>query len=148
SCAERVGNELDTCYTHACLGWLADLVGNTTEAEQRFIAADKILFDSDEGNGHMSGLEGVQWADLLARTGRPGPAQALAERNAEICRTNRWNNNAAQYDGLLGRFAVAAGDITTAGARLAAAVGCFRDGDCHTELSVTLGDLARYAQVS
>ena len=47
---------------------------------------------------------------------------------------------------MLGRLALAAGDTAAAGEHLAAAAGCFRDGDYLTELATTLADLADCAQ--
>ena len=54
----------------------------------------------------------------------------------------------ARCDRMLGRLALAAGDTAAAGEHLAAAAGCFRDGDYLTELAVTLADLAEHARVS
>ena len=88
------------------------------------------------------------WADWLARTGRDGPARALTERNAEICRENDWNASLARCDRVLGRLALAAGDTAAAGEHLAAAAGCFWDGDYLPELAVTLVDLAGHAWAS
>ncbi len=48
----------------------------------------------------------------------------------------------ARCDRMLGRLALAAGDTAAAGEHLAAAAGCFRDGDYLTELATTLADLA------
>ena len=95
---------------------------------------------------HLYSLRGTWWADWLARTGRAGPARALTARNADICRENGWNDDLARCDRMLGRLALAAGDTAAAGEHLAAAAGCFRDGDYLTELAVTLADLAGHAQ--
>ena len=67
--------------SHAYLGWLAGLAGDTTAAEEHFTTADQIcLTDHDE---HLSSFDGVLWARWLARTGRLGPARDLTRRNAE-----------------------------------------------------------------
>ena len=52
----------------------------------------------------------------------------------------------ARCDRLLGRLALAAGDMTEACGHLVAATGCFRDGDYLTELATTLVDLADCAR--
>jgi len=129
---------------HTWLGWLAGLTGDTAEAETQFAAADRMQVADDPAGNHLFGLAGAQWAEWLARTGRPGPARALTDRNREICREQGWNARAARCDRLLGRLALTAGDTTAAGKDLTAAAGCFRDGD-FTELSITLADLADYA---
>ena len=49
---------------------------------------------------------------------------------------------------MLGRLALAAGDTAAAGKHLAAAAGCFRDGDYLTELADTLADLADHARAA
>jgi hypothetical protein len=47
---------------------------------------------------------------------------------------------------MLGRLALATGDVAEAGEHLAAAARCFRDGDYLTELATTLVDLAEQAR--
>ena len=94
---------------------------------------------------HLYSLGGIWWAEWLARTGRPGPARTLTDRNLEICRRNGWNADVARCDRVLGRLALAAGDTAAAGEHLAAAAGCFRDGDFLTELADTLAGLAEQA---
>jgi hypothetical protein len=114
-------------------------------AEEQFIAADQINVADDPDGGHLDSTIGVWWAEWLARTGRPGPAQALTDRNAAICRQHGWNDDLARCDRVLGRLALAVGDTATAGGCLAAAAGTFREGDLLTELATTLSVLADYA---
>jgi tetratricopeptide (TPR) repeat protein len=145
--AETAGDRTQIKYAHAYLGWLADLAGDILEAEQQFTAADQIeVVDHFEG-AHLYSSRGVWWADRLARTARPGPARALTDRNAIICRRNRWNQDVADCDRMLGRLALAAGDLATAGEHLGAAVAVFRDGDYLTELANALADLAEHARL-
>jgi hypothetical protein len=140
--------ELQICHSHAYLGWVAGLAGDTAEAERQFTAADQIgIADSPNGE-HLYSLHGAWWAEWLARTGRDGPARALTVRNAEISGEQGWNEDVARCDRMLGRLALAAGDIAAGGEHLAAAAGCFRDGDLLIELAVTLADLAEHARVS
>ncbi len=146
--AEADGNRGQICYSHAYLGWVAGLAGDTAEAERQFTAADQIELANGPDGHHLCSLRGAQWAEWLARTGRDGPARALTERNVDICRANGWNGDLARCDRMLGRLALAAGDTAAAGEHLAAAAGCFRDGDYLTELAVTLADLAEHARVS
>lgn len=144
--AQADSDRADVRTSHVFLGWAAGRAGETAEAERQFTAADQIEF-ADNGY-HMVSLLGNWWADWLARTGRDGPARALAESNAEVCREYGWNDSLAQCDRILGRLAVAAGDAAAAGAHLAAAVAVFRDGDYLTELATTLVDLAGLARAS
>jgi len=147
ACAETTHDREQMGYAHAFLGWLAGLVGDAAEAEQQFTAADQIEVIDDSERHHLYGGRGTRWADWLARTGRPGPARTLTERNTDICRRNGWNQDVARSGRMLGRLALASGDIAAAGGHLAAAAAMFRDGDYLTELAVTLADLTEHARV-
>jgi SIR2-like protein len=148
SYAESEGDSTGVRHCHAYLGWLAGLTGDTTQAGDQFTAADQLeVTDNPEGN-HLYSVYGIQWAEWLTRTGRPGPAGTLTNRNSEICRRNGWNDDLALCDRLFGRFALATGDTAVAGARLTAAAGCFRDGDYLTQFAITLADLAEHARVT
>jgi hypothetical protein len=133
--------------SHAYLGWLAGLAGNTAEAEQHFIAADQIEVTRSPGL-HLYSGRGSWWAEWLARTGRPGPAETLNRRNCEISRRNRWNADVARCDRLLGRLALTGGDTAAAAEHLTTAAACFRDGDYLVELVTTLTDLAAYRRAA
>lgn len=111
-------------------------------AEEQYISADQIQVTDDPDGDHLYSMRGTRWADWLARTGRPGPARVLTDRNAEICRQYGWNAHMAECDRVLGRLALTAGDTATASEHLAAAAGCFRDGDHLTHLADTLPGLA------
>jgi len=146
--AQGVDDRTEIGMAHQYLGCLTGLAGDTAEAERQFTAADQIeVADQPDGN-HLYSLGGTWWAECLARTGREGPARALTERNAEICRSYGWNADLARCDRILGRLALAAGDTAAAGEHLAAAATVFRDGDYLPELAITLIDLASYALVA
>jgi tetratricopeptide (TPR) repeat protein len=146
--ALTVGNWMEICDSHACLGWIAALAGDTAEAERQFTAADQARLADDPNGDHLYSLDGALWAEWLARTGREGPARALTVRNAEICRRYGWNDDLSRCDRMLGRLALTAGDTAKAGEHLAAAAGSFRDGDYLSELAVTLADLASCARAA
>ncbi len=148
SCAGSAGDRAEIRTCHAFLGWLAGLGGDAAEAGDQFTAADQIEYADDPDGDHLYSRRGTLWAEWLARTGRPGPARTLTDRNLEICRRNGWNEHVAQCDRLLGRLALDAGDTAAAGEHLAAAAGCFRDGDYLTELADTLAGLAEYARAA
>jgi tetratricopeptide (TPR) repeat protein len=144
--AETAGHQDGMRNSHAYLGWLAGLAGDTTAAEEHFTTADQIcLTDQSE---HLYSLAGTLWAGWLARTGRPGPAQDLIRRNADLSRENGWNDDLARCDQVLGGLALAAGDTAAAGRHLAAAVAAFRDADYLTDLAEALPGLAAYAQAT
>jgi SIR2-like domain len=132
--------------SHLYLGWLAGLGGDTAAAEDHFTTADQIWLT--EYREHLYSLGGVWWARWLARTGRPAPAAHLTRHSVELCRENGWNEDLARWNEVLGGLALAAGDTTTAGTRLAAAVAAFRDGDYLTELAEALTGLAACAQAT
>jgi tetratricopeptide (TPR) repeat protein len=148
ACSETIGDRKQIRNAYACLGWVAGLAGDAMEAEQRFTAADQIEVADDYEGNHLYSLRGAFWVDWLARTGRPGPAEALTHRNAAICRRYGWNQDAAMCDGILGRLALAAGDTAVAGGHLAAAAAVLRDGDYLTELATTLANQAEHARAS
>jgi hypothetical protein len=81
------------------------MAGDAAEAERQFTAADQIEFADDPDRDHLHSLRGTQWAEWLARTGRPAPAQALTDRNVVICQEYGWNEHLARCDRMLGRLA-------------------------------------------
>jgi tetratricopeptide (TPR) repeat protein len=144
--ADSDGGSLLICNSHAFLGWLAGLSGDTAQAEDHFTAADQVETARDPDGDHLYAARGSLWAEWLARTARPGPARALTASNIDICRRYGRNDDVARCDRLLGRLALDAGDPAAAGEHLTAAAGCFRDGDYLTELASTLADLADHAR--
>ena len=132
--------------SHAYLGWLAGLAGDTPAAEQHFTTGDQIcLTDEDQ---HLYSLPGIWWAQWLAATGRGVPALDLTRRNVDLSRRYGWNADLARCDQVLGGLALAAGDTATAGTHLSAAVAAFRDGDYLTDLADALPGLAAWAQAA
>jgi tetratricopeptide (TPR) repeat protein len=132
--------------SHTFLGWLAGLTGDATAAENHFTTADQIRL-TEEGE-HLYSYGGVLWTQWLARTGRPGPAEDLTRRNADVSREQGWNENLARCDQILGDLALAAGDTVTAGRHLATAIADFRAGDHLTDLAEALPSLAACAQAT
>jgi tetratricopeptide (TPR) repeat protein len=148
TCAETADDRYRTRDSHAFLGWLAGLAGDTTAAEGHFTTADQICLASDPDGAHLYSFPGVLWAQWLARTGRPGPAQDLTSRNAATCRAYGWNADLARCDQVLGDLALAAGGPATARTHLTAAYAVFRDGDYLTELAEALPSMAACAQAT
>jgi tetratricopeptide (TPR) repeat protein len=146
TCAQRSGDQKEIYDSHAYLGWLMALTGDTAQAAQQFTAADQGQVANSPDGYHLHGLTGTWWAEWLARTARPGPARALTDRNREVCRRNGWNEEVARCDRQLGCLALAAGDTAAAGGHLTAAAHCFRDGESLNELAITLADLAEHAR--
>jgi hypothetical protein len=147
-CAEMAVDREEIRNCRAYLGWLAGLAGDTAEAEEQFNAADQIELADDPEYVHLRSLRGTHWAEWLARTGRPGPAEVLTQRNLEISERHGWNDDSAGGDRVLGRLALAAGDTAVAGERLAAAAESFLDGEYLLELPHTLVDLAEHARLT
>ena len=134
--------------SHAYLGWLAGLAGDTTSRRTPLHHRRPDLVHRRPDGEHLYSFAGVLWAQWLGRTGRPGPAQYLTRRNADISRKYGWNENLARCDQILGGLALAAGDTVTASTHLTAAVAAFRDGDYLTELADALPSLAACAQAT
>lgn len=146
--SEAAGDPTKTSDSLCDLGWLADVAGDTAEAEKQFIAADQIAVANDRDDDHLYSLAGIRWAEQLARTGREDSAQRLTERNAAISRMGGWSDDLARCERTLGCLALAAGNTSAAGKHLMAAAGTFRDGDYLTELAVTLANLADYTRAA
>ena len=147
TCAEAADDSEHVGNSHALIGWIAARVGEAAEAEKHFATADQFVFVHERAR-HLYSTWGTWWAEWLARTGRSGPAQALTSRNIEISLKNRWNADVARSDLVLGRLALAAGDISKAVEHVSAAAQCFRDGDYLTELAEILTDQASCIQAS
>jgi tetratricopeptide (TPR) repeat protein len=148
TCAETAEHRVRARVSHAFLGWLTGMVGDATAADHHFFTADVMCLTDDPDRDHLYSFSGVLWAQWLGRTGRPGPAQGLTRRNADLSRKNGWNANLARCNQILGGLALAVGDTTTAGTHLTAAVTGFRDGDYLTELAEALPALATCAQAT
>jgi tetratricopeptide (TPR) repeat protein len=129
-------------------GWVAMLAGDSRAAEEYFLAADRIELASEHYSAHLYSLRGAWWGEFLARTGRPGPARTLTDRNREISTFSGWREDLARCDRLLARLDLAAGDPTTAERRLIVAAATYRDGDYLVELAATLPVLADSARAS
>jgi hypothetical protein len=127
------------------LGWIAELNGDTAQAEEQFNTAD--LMELEATGAHLDAGRGAYWAEWLARTGRPDPSYALTTSNSELCKERGWLADVARYDRQLGRLALAAEDSTAAGIHLQEAFSCFRDSDYLIEMAITLVDLAEHARV-
>jgi len=130
------------------MGMLASLVGDTAEAEKRFLTADQIVVREETESDHLYSIRGTLWADFLTRTGRHDSARMLTRSNIDTCRRYGSTEDVARCDQVLGHLALAAGDNTAAGGHLTAAAAVFRDGDYLIELAITLADLAEHARVS
>jgi hypothetical protein len=146
TCAEAADHRDSVRDSHVYLGRLADLAGDAAAAEQHFTTAGRIHL-ANHGR-HLYAYNGVLWAQWLARTGRPSPAQDLTRRSVRLSREQGWNEQLAQCDQVLGGLALAAGDTATAEMHLAAAAAAFRDGDELTELAGALPSLAGCVQAT
>jgi tetratricopeptide (TPR) repeat protein len=130
--------------SEAYKGWVAMLAGDSRAAEEHFSSADSIEYDNNQD--HLHALGGVWWGEFLARTGRPGPARAVTDRNRALSLKADWNENVARCDRLLARLDLAVSYTTTAHRRLTQAAATFRDGDFLLELAATLPVLADCAR--
>jgi tetratricopeptide (TPR) repeat protein len=148
TCAETANDRNDIGLSHAYLGLLAGLAGDTTAAEDHFTTAGRTRAADEPSRGSANGFPSIWWAEWLARTERPGPAQALTRHNADISQRNGWHADAARCDQILGGLALAAGDAATAGRHLTDATSVFRNGDYLIELAEVLTSLAAWAQAT
>ncbi len=100
--------------SHAYLGWLAGLAGDTTAAEDHFTTADQIRLTDDPTATTCTRCPGVCGRSGWPGPGGLGPAQDLTRRNADISRAHGWNADLARCDQILGGLALATGDTVTA----------------------------------
>ncbi|MFF5292609.1 SIR2 family NAD-dependent protein deacylase [Paractinoplanes globisporus] len=123
------------------------LAGETHQADELFMTADRIEYGDNHTGNHLYSVRGIQWAAFLARTGRTGPARELTEHNGAVCARNSWNSDLARCDWLLGSLDLEVGDSAAARERLAAAAFVFRGGDYLVDLAKTLPVLADCARL-
>ncbi|MFF5292823.1 SIR2 family protein [Paractinoplanes globisporus] len=138
--AARASNRVEIKQTGAYRAWVLTLAGDTPAAEAQFLASDRIEY-ADERQ-HLYSIRGVWRAEMLARTGRPGPARTVTQLNRAISVRNGWNADVARCDRVLGALDLAAGDAVAASEQVTAAVAVFRDGDYLVDLAETLPTLA------
>jgi tetratricopeptide (TPR) repeat protein len=144
--AERSLDSHQVRNAHACVAWLASLAGHTEQADEHFLAADRLEFAGDPGGHHLYSNRGVWWAEHLARTGRTWAARLLTDDNESLCRRNGWNGARARCERLQGLFELEDEDgLTEAAGYLTSAAGRLRDGDCLPDLAETLMGLATLA---
>jgi tetratricopeptide (TPR) repeat protein len=124
------------------LGWLAELAGETVSADEHFTAGDITKYARGPDDDHLDELVGVWWGEFLTRTGRDRSARLLNESNRTTCALTGWKPGIILCDRLLGRLALASGNIAIADARLTEAVASFREGDLLVDLAATLVDLS------
>jgi hypothetical protein len=129
-------------------GRVAMPAGDSRAAEEYFLAADRLEYANSPANNHLLSQRGVWWGEFLSRTGRPGPARTLTNRNRKISTGYGWNQDVVRCDRLLARLDLAAGNPTTARRRLAAAAAAFRAGDYLVDLAETLPLLAEGARIT
>lgn len=131
-----------------CLGWSAGLAGDVPTAERCFQAADRFEYANDADHDHLYSLRGVQWAELLARTGREEPARRLVARGRAIAQNGGWTRDVARCQVMLVRLDLAAGDAAASGPEITAAIACLRDGDLLVDLADGLTVAAEHARVT
>ena len=68
ACAEATGRPEEYLHAHAYLAWVADLAGDTAEAERQFTPADQILHADDLDGDHLYSGYGA-----AGRSGCPAP---------------------------------------------------------------------------
>ncbi|MFF5292825.1 SIR2 family protein [Paractinoplanes globisporus] len=144
--AVRAGDRNGLMKTAVYRGWLLRVAGDTVAAEEQFLIGDRIEHADDSNGDHLYSVRGVWWAELLARTGRTGPARALTESNRLICVEYGWTDDVVRCERFLGALDLAEGDSAAALEKVAAVALTFREGDYLVELAETLPLLADCAR--
>jgi hypothetical protein len=148
SAAGQSQNRSQECTVNAYLGWVGYLAGDVAEAEDQFLAADRLSYADDPDGDHMYSTSGTRWGEFLAGTGRLASARRLTDRNRQISTDQGWNENLARCDRALATLDLAENEPARALARATAAASVFRDGDYLTELATTLPVLAEAARAT
>ncbi len=93
----------------------------------------------------LCSLRGIQWAELLVRSGHPGLATRRTKANLRICEREQWNEDIAHCHSMLGWCALAEGRLDDAESELRQAEPVLRRGQLLFDLArlhVTAGELA------
>lgn len=141
--ATEEGDEEGIRYRHCYRGWAAALAGQLRPAALDFALAnalEKKMFGVE-----LCSLRGIQWAELLLRSGHPALAARRTKANLRICERYQWNEDIADCHSLLGRCALAEGRPDDAESGLRHAEPILRRGQLLFELArlqITAGDLA------
>jgi len=88
-----------------CLVWaafVASLSGDVARADADFALANAIENRIHADGDVLYSGRGIQWAEHLLRTGDPGRARQLTEANRNICERNRWQDDVARCEWILG----------------------------------------------
>ena len=110
--AQAADDQLEIRDAHAGMGWLAARAGHVAEAELQFTTADQLQVVIDPNGDHLYSGHGIRWAEWLA-TDRTVRACSDPDRpHRGISQENGWNEDVARCDRMLGRLALAAGDVS------------------------------------
>lgn len=89
---------------------VASVRGEVRAADAGFTEANGIENNRDPDGADPFSLRGVHWAEYLLRTGADDDAERLTQANRSICERNRWRDDQARCDWILGWVAERSGD--------------------------------------
>ncbi len=128
--------QAELLHDHARVAYVASLRGDVARADVEFSEASAIRKRRD-GNG-LYGLDGIQWAEHLLRTGAADRARELTRANRKICERNSWQRDVALCEWILAWLDTLAGQWPEAHAHLDRAKATFTTGHMICELARTL----------
>jgi tetratricopeptide (TPR) repeat protein len=116
------------------LAFTASLRGDTDTAVQAFAEAN--ASENRTGDGaDLFGLNGIQWAEQLLRTGETSGAHKLTALNGEICKLHSWHEDVAHCEWIFGWLDVVEAKWSSAHSHLDQADATFTRGHMIQELS-------------
>jgi tetratricopeptide (TPR) repeat protein len=116
--ATRERDEAEIRDSHTYHGWAALLFGQVRSAAEEFARANELQKKDDPEGNELYSVRGIQWAELLFRTGHPALAVRRTEANLRICEESHWNADIARSHWMLGACALAEGRLDDAEAQL------------------------------
>ena len=120
------GDEKRVCNSHSIHGWVAAAAGQLRPAALDFALANAL--EKKMLGNELCSTRGIQWAELLVRSGHPGLATRRTKANLRICEREQWNENSARCHSMLGWCALAEGRLDDAESELRQAEPVLRRG--------------------
>src|SRR5438045_3905156 len=104
--------------SHTSHGWAASLYGEVRSAAADFALANTRHKKKSPYGEELYGLNGIQWAELLVRSGHPALASRRTQGALLICERVQQNDDIARCHWMLGWCALAEGKLDVAEAEL------------------------------
>lgn len=119
--AENAAESISIKIAFAFHGAALAACGQVRQAAEFFAQANALEKQHDPDGDELYSLCGVQWSELLMRSGQATLAERRTRANLNICQHGKWNNDIAWCNWLLAACALVQGRIEDAAEPLAEA---------------------------